>query len=392
MGSFGGESGEGRARARRLLALDGGGLRGLVALGPLAQLEAELRAALGRPRLVLADWFDFIAGTSTGALIATCLSWGMPVERVRALYLAHGPELFRRAPLWRRLWYRFREEPLAALLQETFGRDTQLGDARLRTLLALVLRSAGTDSPWPLTNHPRALYNAPEREDCGLRLPLWQLVRASCAAPTYFAPQWLRVGRQARLFVDGGVSAYNNPALLLFLLATLPAYRVGWPTGEERLLLVSVGTGGARALDPALSPLRMHLLHHAAQVPQALLRAASVEQDLLCRVLGRCRHGAPLDRELGSLVEPPGAPGPLPERLFTYVRYDADLSPAGLQALGLGALESKRLQRLDAVDQLQALQQVGAAAARQVHREHLSGFLGAHVREQAGERDRGWVA
>ena len=373
--------------ARRLLALDGGGLRGLVTLEVLAKLEAELREALGRPRLVLADYFDYIAGTSTGAIIATCLSWGMPVERVRALYLEHGRALFTRAPPWLRLWYRFREEPLAQLLQEVFGRDTQLGDARLRTLLALVLRSAETDSPWPLTNAPAARYNAPGREDCGLRLPLWQLVRASCAAPTYFAPQALRLGGAERgterLFVDGGVSAYNNPALLLFLLATLPAYRVGWPAGEGRLLLVSVGTGGARAELPELSRAELHLLHHVAAVPAALLRAASVQQDLLCRVLGRCRHGAPLDRELGALLE---AGGPLPaERLFTYLRYDVDLAPAGLRALGLERLHAGRLQRLDAVEQMDALRQVGLAGARQVRREHLVGFLSAPpAREQCG--------
>ena len=373
--------------ARRLLALDGGGIRGLVALELLAKLEAELRAALARPRLVLADYFHYIAGTSTGAIIATCLAWGMPVERVRALYLEHGRTLFTRAPPWRRLWYRFRAEPLAELLQHTFGSDTQLGDARLRTLLALVLRSAGTDSPWPLTNVPAARYNAPEREDCGLRLPLWQLVRASCAAPTYFAPQRLRLGDTQRLFVDGGVSAYNNPALLLFLLATLPAYRLGWSAGEERLLLVSVGTGSARAELPELSPAQLHLLHHAAAVPAALLRASSVQQDLLCRVLGRCRHGAPLDRELGALQEPGG---PLPAgRLFTYLRYDVDLSPAGLSALGLGTLDAARLQPLDAVGEMDALRHVGVAAARQVRREHLLGFLDGERGGQASERGGG---
>jgi hypothetical protein len=115
-----------------------------------------------------------------------------------------------------------------------------------------------------------------------------------------------------------------------------------------------------------------------------------VQQDLLCRVLGRCRHGAPLDRELGALQEPGG---PLPaERLFTYLRYDVDLAPAGLRALGLHGLDARRLQRLDAVEQLDALRQVGLAGARQVRREHLAGFLspdagcggGPPGREQTG--------
>ena len=60
---------------KRLLAIDGGGIRGVIALDLLARIEAELRAETGRPDMVLADFFDYIAGTSTGAIIATALSW-----------------------------------------------------------------------------------------------------------------------------------------------------------------------------------------------------------------------------------------------------------------------------------------------------------------------------
>ena len=63
-----------------------------------------------------------------------------------------------------------------------------------------------------------------------------------------------------------------------------------------------------------------------------------------------------------------------------------DLAPAGLRELGLHDLDSRRLQRLDAVEQLDALRQVGQAGARQVRREHLAGFLSpdAPAREQTG--------
>ena len=79
------------------------------------------------------------------------------------------------------------------------------------------------DSPWPLSNNPRARYNAPERTDNNLELPLWQLVRASTAAPTYFPPELIKVGRHDFVFVDGGVTMYNNPAFQLFLIETLGA-------------------------------------------------------------------------------------------------------------------------------------------------------------------------
>lgn len=363
-----------RGGARRVLAVDGGGVRGLVALEVLARLEAELRTALRRPGLVLADTFDLVVGTSTGALVAACLAWGLPVSAVRELFLGHAREVFRPAPLWTRLFHRYRGDGLARALDGLFG-DATLGDPRVRTLLGLVLRNATTDAPWPLSNAPGARYNDRRRADCGLGLPLAALVRASCAAPTYFPPVRLALGARDFLFVDGGVTAYNNPAFLAFLLATLPEYGVGWPAGEERLLLVSVGTGRARAAEPRLAERDLHLLHSARSVPHALMGAAALEQDLACRVLGRCRHGPPLDRELGSLL---GGAGPLGERAFAYVRYDADLSRAGLEALGLGDLDPAPLRALDATRHLDALVQVGrAVAARQVRREHLAGFLPA---------------
>ena len=60
----------------KLLALDGGGIRGLITIEVLAELERVLQQALGKDdKFVLADYFDYVAGTSTGAVIATCLAW-----------------------------------------------------------------------------------------------------------------------------------------------------------------------------------------------------------------------------------------------------------------------------------------------------------------------------
>src|SRR5262245_65518247 len=87
-----------------------------------------------------------------------------------------------------RFRYKFEDENLAKMLKEQMGADTTLGSDTLRTLLMLVLRNATTDSPWPLSNNPNAKYNDSARPDSNLRLPLWQLVRASTAAPTYFPP------------------------------------------------------------------------------------------------------------------------------------------------------------------------------------------------------------
>jgi hypothetical protein len=75
----------------------------------------------------------------------------------------------------------------------------------------------------------------------------------------------------------------------------------------------------------------MNLLFNANSVPAALMQAALTEQDLLCRVFGRCRHGAPIDLEVGDLRRGEGL---LEKRLFSYVRYNAELSRGGLDALG----------------------------------------------------------
>ena len=217
------------------------------------------------------------------------------------LYEEHGRDMFDRAFILKRFSYKYDPTRLKVLLQTTLGADTTLGDPGLRTLLMMVLRNASTDSPWPLSNTPAAKYNDRARPDCNLDLPLWQLVRASTAAPTYFPAEAVDVGEHGFVFVDGGVTMYNDPAFQLFLMATLPVYGLGWATGERDLLLVSVGTGTAPKADDHLRPDDMNLLYNAASVPAALMAAAPHQQDLLCRVLGRCRFGPSLDREVGTL-------------------------------------------------------------------------------------------
>jgi len=103
---------------RKLLALDGGGIRGMIAVEILAEIEAVLQKRLGRDdSFVLADYFDYIAGTSTGAIIATCLSLGMRVDELRKFYIDSGPAMFNRAGFLRKLHFKFEDEPLVAKLQ-----------------------------------------------------------------------------------------------------------------------------------------------------------------------------------------------------------------------------------------------------------------------------------
>ncbi len=365
---------------RTLLALDGGGIRGIVTVEVLAEIERLLQRELGRgDDFVLADYFDYIGGTSTGAIIAACLALGMRVECVRRIYVDYGRSMFERARLLRRYYYRFRDDALAQLMKQEVGVDTTLGSDRIRTLLLLVMRNATTDSPWPISNNPRAKYNAPDLPNSNLTLPLWELLLASTAAPVFFPPARLAVGEQKFIFVDGGVSAFNNPAFQLFLMATVEPYNLCWPASREGMLLVSVGTGAGSAANPALQARKMSLLYSIGAVPTALISSALHQQDLLCRVFGDCRAGDPINAEVGDLH---GVHGPVEPKLFTYLRYDAELTRQGLDRLGLPGIAPEWVRPLDAVGRIPELRQVGAAVARTVHPAHFAGFVESPARPQ----------
>ena len=362
-----------KAGPRKLLALDGGGIRGVITLEILAEIERQLQKKLGRGEdFVLAEYFDYIAGTSTGAIIAACLSLGMRVEAVLKFYRESGPAMFARSRLLLRLWHKYDSTPLAKMLQKQFGADTTLGSEKLQTLLMLVLRNATTDSPWPVCNNPAAHYNTPlTRPGCNLKFPLWQLVRASTAAPVYFPPEKILIGDRDNLFEDGGVTMYNNPAFQLFLMATVEPYNLNWPTGEQNMLLVSVGTGSGANAQSKLEPHEMHLLYNASSIPSALMFAALNEQDFLCRVFGNCRIGGWLDREVKDMID---KSGPAKPKLFTYLRFNADLSADGLRNLGLSNIEPEHVQKMDSTKYISELQKVGQSAAKQVNEAHFNGF------------------
>jgi hypothetical protein len=238
-----------------------------------------------------------------------------------------------------------------------------------------------TDSPWPISSNPFAKYNDLNRKDCNLRIPLWQLVRASTAAPVFFPPEVLRWDpsdpKKTFVFVDGGITPYNNPSFLLYRMATQPAYRLNWKTGEQNLLLISVGTGAAPATTQATD---RNLVGNMKNLPGELMYGIQVDQDINCRTFGRCVHGAEVDHEIGNMVlseeeEQAGATGH--GRFFRYARYNVDLSKEGLAELGIKDVSPAAVQQMDAVDQMPNLRRIGAAVAtRDVRAEqHFGSFL-----------------
>lgn len=373
-----------RSRPRKLLALDGGGIRGALTLEVLVKMEALLAKATGKGNTFrLGQFFDYIGGTSTGAIIAAALARGMAATEVLQFYKQAGPDMFDKAWLVARVRHLYETKPLAGQLQTVFGTDTTLEPQYLRSLLLVVTRNVTTDSPWPISSNPRARYNDVTRPDCNLKIPLWQLVRASTAAPIFFEPeviQWdTRNPAKRFVFVDGGMTPYNNPAFLLYRMATLPEYKLGWNTGEKNLLVISIGTGAAPEVDAAVYSPGKNALSNLAGIPAALMYGASVDQDLNCRTIGRCVYGAPIDREVGDLipVDEHGHALPLSQdlgRAFLYARYNADLSFNGLRKMGLGDIDPRNVSKLDSVDALEDLSRVGQKLAEEVTLEHFGPF------------------
>jgi hypothetical protein len=391
-----------------MLALDGGGIRGIITLEILIEIERMLGQATGEgEHFRLCNFFDYIGGTSTGAIIAAGLARGMSAREILDFYIGMGPAMFNPAFLIDRIKHLYRAEPLEHELKHRFGEDTNLSPDHLRCLLLVVTRNVSTDSPWPISSNPLAKYNDPARPDCNMKIPLWQLVRASTAAPVYFRPERLQWDpkdpRKTFVFVDGGITPYNNPAFLLFRMATQAPYRLNWKTGERDLLLISVGTGSAPQLDNIglpgqnqLSTLVERWLHqlramYAAlrgqnhlstlvRLPTALMYGALIDQDINARMIGRCVFGAPIDSELGDLIPRDAAGQPVPlshdlGRAFLYARYNADMSPKGLNALGLTDIDPQRVGKLDATNYIPALQQIGRKVAEQVRLEHFGSFV-----------------
>lgn len=242
---------------KRMLALDGGGVKGILTLGMLEVLEAELRRRAGNPHFVLSDYFDLIGGTSTGAIIATALALGMPVHEVIDLYLQLGPKVFAKtkgnAP-WDGLTNeRYDSKALRRALSPVLGKKS-LGSRQLKTGLALHCKRIDTGAAWVLTNNPRARYFDPI--DAGKdTVPnkdyhLIDLVLASAAAPTYFKEVKINIANDAKdkpiqtgYFVDGALGGFNNPSVQMLLTALVPGYGFGWASGAENLMLASFGTG-----------------------------------------------------------------------------------------------------------------------------------------------------
>lgn len=372
-------------RPRRLLSIDGGGLCGLIPAQALMLMEQQLDVLTGDPQ-PLCNRFDLIGGTSTGAILAAGLALGMKAKQLRDFYVKLGPEIFKKVFLPEQFWHKYPSDPIEKHLKNTFGEATTLGDSRLRTMVLLVTKNTTLGNNWFFTNNPKNRFfknNA--------KIPLWNVVRASSAAPTYFPPHAFAIpddtGQpQTYEFIDGGVSSYNNPSLQVFLEATIPEYGVGWPMGTDNLLLLSLGTGYSAALIEEGKAARFNLLDWARYVLKELMNEANLQQNLLMHLIGEKPAPAESGTAVAALAASPGTPsdaaltrvttGLGARKIVTYQRITVELTRKRLDELKLPDVDPAKVGELDAVDQIPNMQRLGeAVASEQVHMERLIRFF-----------------
>lgn len=334
----------------------------------------------------LADWFDLVGGTSTGSLIAGAIALGFNTSDIKKFYLERAPNVFQR-PFWRipGLQAKFDARALQQEIDNIVAQRT-LDSKDLITGLSVVAKRMDTGSPWILTNNPRTPYwetKPPTKDDPGYignrYFKLATLVRASTAAPHFFDPEivqiiadaenqahaagpedrdWLdrmndKLGRYPRLtalltklralqiarakgpspsthglFVDGGVTPFNNPSIALLMQALVKPYGLCWRIGPENLTVVSIGTGSYRA------KLSFTELGFAGPLKLALHSLLSMMGDTQTHALaqmqwlGECPDPWPINSEIGSLA---GELSP-ERRWFRFMRYDVQLEKSWIEA------------------------------------------------------------
>jgi patatin-like phospholipase/acyl hydrolase len=368
-------------KPKKILSLDGGGIRGALTLGYLKSLEDILKEKFSdQPDFRLCDYFDLIGGTSTGSIIAASLAIGKTVDEITKLYMDLGGKIFGEKRNWwnpmetmKWLKANYNYQAMEDGLKLAFG-DITLGGEELKTGLCIVAKRADTNSIWPLINHPNGKFYD---SDLGKNknIPLWQAVRASSAAPTYFAPQMIEVMKdQKAAFIDGGLSMANNPSLTLLMIATLKGFPFHWKMSEENLLLVSVGTGYSVFKKYAKEIDDSTMLSWAANIPDMLMQDASWQNRVMLQWLSQSPTADYMDMEIGDMDGDLLCGKPL----ISYLRYNFCITENDLNALGFQkkftAADVKSITDMSNAGNRQLLYQIGCKACYKMKPELFDKF------------------
>ena len=205
---------------KRILSIDGGGIKGVFPISFLAEIES----ALGLKSV--ANYFDLIAGTSVGGIIALGLGLGLTAQEMADFFVKQGPSIFPHHAIptstLRLLWghERYKPDRLREALQKVFGAKT-LADSRVRLLIP----------SFDATQADIHIYKTAHHERLGMdyRLTAVEVAMATAAAPTYFPAYDSKHGIT---LVDGGIWANNPTVFAVVEGVTL----LGWKGSEIDVL------------------------------------------------------------------------------------------------------------------------------------------------------------
>jgi hypothetical protein len=210
-------------RVRRILSIDGGGIKGVFPASFLASIED----ALGKN---VSDYFDLIVGTSTGGIIALGLGMGLSAKDVLGFYETYGPNIFEGNRHFRFFRSLFRAKydplPLKKALVNVFG-DRKLGESRKRLVIPSLNIETGEVHVWKTAHNPRLTHD--------YKCKAVEVALSTAAAPTFF-PTY--IADSGTPLIDGGMWA-NNP----IAVATVEAIGIlGWPADQIQILSLGCTT------------------------------------------------------------------------------------------------------------------------------------------------------
>jgi Patatin len=229
-----------------ILAIDGGGIRGLIPAKVLAELERELK--IQNPNKPLYEYFDLICGTSTGAILAIAIALGIPANDLVRFYKEHAEDIF---PKWylkvlpRKsraiLTSIYSNKILRKKLQEIY---TKANDGKIP-----LINDLKTKICIPVFNGNDGITNVIKTKHCedyfrDYRLPAHEVALSSASAPVYFPPHTFsfsnEFGEGVNVnMIDGGIFA-NNPSLIGIFEAT---EKLNCDFSDIRLLSLGTGKG-----------------------------------------------------------------------------------------------------------------------------------------------------